>query len=109
MRLLGEDLSKAINFASKKRPLVYYWFRLPPKVLVEITNPFEKEKEEVDLTLLELEKAWLPTGKVQQDSHLEIGQKFEQLNRIKQERREEEMRLKEETLDDIAAKRRMEA
>jgi hypothetical protein len=40
---------------------------------------------------------------------LEIGQKFEQLNRIKQERREEEMRLKEETLDDIAAKRRMEA
>jgi len=66
MHLIGEDLARGINFASKKRPLVNYWFRIPPKVLVEISNPFEKEKDEnVDLTLLELEKAWLPTGKVQ--------------------------------------------
>ena len=65
LKLSGEDFIRGINFASKKRPCVNYWFRNPPKVLVEITNPFEKEKEEVDLTLLELEKAWLPTGKVQ--------------------------------------------
>jgi hypothetical protein len=62
--LLGEDLIKGVNFASKKRPLINYWFRLPPKVLVEITNPFEKEKDFIDLTLIELEKAWLPTGRV---------------------------------------------
>ena len=66
MHYIGEDLARGINFASKKRPLVNYWFRIPPKVLVEISNPFEKEKDEnVDLTRLELEKAWLPTGKVQ--------------------------------------------
>jgi hypothetical protein len=109
MQFLGEDLARGINFASKKRPLVNFWFRHPPKVLVEIPNPFEKEKDDVDLTLLELEKAWLPTGKVQQDRHLEIGEKFEALNRVKLEKKEEEMRLKEETLDDIAVKRRMEA
>lgn len=73
MHLCGEDFMRGINFASKKRPCINYWFRSPPKVLVEIVNPFEKEKEDVDMTLLDLEKAWLPTGKVSDNSHLDMA------------------------------------
>jgi hypothetical protein len=109
MLLLGEDLIRGVNFASKKRPLVSYWFRLPPKVIVEPTNPFEREKDFVDLTLIELEKAWLPTGKVSENKHLDIADKFDTINKIRIERKEEENRIREETIDDIAARRRLEA
>ena len=30
-RMLGADVLKGINYASKKRPLLQYWFRNPPK------------------------------------------------------------------------------
>jgi hypothetical protein len=76
---------------------------------VESTNPFEREKDFVDLTLIELEKAWLPTGKVSENKHLDIADKFDTINKIRIERKEEENRIREETIDDIAARRRLEA
>lgn len=104
LSLIGEDLIKGLNFASKKRPLLNYWFRQPPKVMVEIANPFERERDEVDLTLLELEKGWLPVGKVHGDKYADMFS--DQFNR---QRREEEARLREETIDSTAAKRKMDA
>ena len=77
--LMGEDFIKGINYASKKKPLVNYWFRNPPPVKVEIANPIALAREndpDVDPVLLELEKAWRPIGAVQQDRYLGVGDRY---------------------------------
>ena len=111
MVLAGEDLMRGINYASKRRPLLSYWFRVPPKVTVEITSPFDKDKDQdIDPTLLMLEKAWLPTGKIQEDRHLAISDKFDGMSKKEREKAEAELaRAKEDALLDKDIKKQMEA
>ena len=76
--LIGADFMMGINYASKKRPLLGYWFRNPPKNIIE---PFirgaQHQPDDIDPALLELEKAWRPIGAVNQDKYLGIGDRFE--------------------------------
>ena len=79
---MGADFMRGINYASKKRPLLGYWFRQsnPPKNIVELYKPGGQnsdEKDDIDPYLLELEKAWKPIGHVKQDKHLGIGDRFD--------------------------------
>ena len=71
---------KGINYGSKKKPLLGYWFRNPPPVKVEITNPVVLQRElddDYDPVLRELEQAWRPIGHVDQDKKLGIGDRYE--------------------------------
>ena len=76
-RLLGADVIKGINYASKKRPLLGYWFRNPPKNLLELFNFGGNKETDIDPALLELEKAWRPIGNIKQDKHVGIGHRFD--------------------------------
>ena len=67
--LMGSDFMRGINYASKKRPLLGYWFRTsnPPKNIVELYKPGgtkDETHEDIDPALLELEKAWKAIGHV---------------------------------------------
>ena len=82
--LMGSDFLKGVNYASKKKPLLTYWFRTPPKNIIEL---FQRggvggvggyDDPEIDPALLELEKAWKPIGFVKQDKHIGIGDRFEE-------------------------------
>ena len=75
---MGADFMKGINLASKKKPLLNYWFRAPPKNLVELWRPTGgNQDEDIDPVLLELEKAWRPLGKVKEDKHLGVGDRYD--------------------------------
>ena len=74
---MGEDFVKGINYASKKRPLLGYWFRCPPKVIVEIERKYDPFADpDIDPELLALEQAWKPTNKVQDDKYVGVGDRF---------------------------------
>lgn len=65
--LMGADFVRGINFASKKRPLLEYWFRSPPKNIIEPyikRGPGQNLDEDIDPVLLALELAWKPLGQV---------------------------------------------
>ena len=64
--LMGADFVRGINFASKKKPLLEYWFRSPPKNIIEILRPVPgiHADSDIDPVLLELEKNWKPLGHV---------------------------------------------
>lgn len=64
---MGADFVRGINFAAKKRPLLEYWFRTPPKNIIEPyirRGPGGNEDSEIDPVLLALEAAWKPLGHV---------------------------------------------
>ena len=74
LTLVGEDFVRGINYASKKRPLLAYWFRCPPRVIVGIDLKYDPFADpDVDPELLALEQAWKHTGKVQEAPHLGLG------------------------------------
>ena len=63
--MMGADFVRGINFASKKRPLLEYWFRSPPKNIIEIVRKVPGvHDDDIDPVLLELEKNWKPLGQV---------------------------------------------
>ena len=85
--IMGADVIKGINYASKKRPLLQYWFRLPPKNIIELFVPGGNQKDnDIDPALLELEKAWKPLGHVKQDKHLGIGDRFDERGELIRDR-----------------------
>jgi len=57
---------RGINYQSKKKPLLNYWFRQPPKNIIELFKPGggNMRDDGIDPALLELEKAWKPLGHV---------------------------------------------
>ena len=72
---------RGVNYASKKRPLLPYWFRKPPENIIELFKPAKAGRErddDIDPVLLELEKAWRPIGHVDQSKHLGIGDRFDE-------------------------------
>ena len=78
---MGADFMRGINYASKKKPILQYWFRHPPKNIVELFRPGgnvvrEGEDPDIDPALLELEKNWKPLGHVDQTKHIGIGDRF---------------------------------
>ena len=79
--LMGADFIRGMNFASKKKPLLEYWFRKPPPNLIEVVKPVvpghQDGRDDIDPVLLELEKAWRPVGHVDQDKKLGIGDRYE--------------------------------
>jgi hypothetical protein len=46
------DFIRGINLASKRPPLLKFWFRVEPKVIVEITKPRD---DDTDWELREME------------------------------------------------------
>lgn len=63
--LVGADFMRGINYQSKKKPLLLYWFRQPPKNIIELFKPGGNMRDDgIDPALLELEKAWKPLGHV---------------------------------------------
>ena len=83
--LMGADFMRGVNYASKKRPLLPYWFRKPPENIIELFKPVKTGRErddDIDPVLLELEKAWRPIGQVDQSKHLGIGDRFDENNAL---------------------------
>lgn len=77
--LMGSDFIRGVNYASKKRPLLEYWFRTPPKNIIEVViKPGAAGLDsDIDPVLLELEKNWKPLGHVDQNKYLGVGDRFE--------------------------------
>ena len=72
--MVGEDFIRGVNYAAKRRPLLNYWFRCPPRNLIEVDNKYDPWNDpDVDPRLLALEQAWRPTGKVQDEKYIGVG------------------------------------
>ena len=95
---------KGINYASKKRPLLPYWFRNPPKNIIELFQPGGKDKDnEIDPELLELEKRWKHIGTVKQDRHIGIGERYDEKGELIRDRPpSEEKKGRRIDLQDVA-------
>jgi hypothetical protein len=53
---MGADFIRGVNFASKKRPLLAYWFRKPPVNIIELfRNKNGVIDDDLDPALMELE------------------------------------------------------
>ena len=59
---MGIDFIKGINFGSKRKPLLPYWFKVEPKVLVEIIRRKKEGDDDIDWELKELEDRWKSIG-----------------------------------------------
>ena len=72
--MLGIDFIRGINLGSKRLPLLKFWFRVEPKIIVEITKP---KDDDPDWELREMEQRWKPIGGAKgTDKYVGIGDQF---------------------------------
>lgn len=72
--MVGIDFIRGVNLGSKRQPLLKFWFRVEPKIIVEINKPRE---EDPDWELREMEQRWKPSGGAgTSDKYLGIGDQF---------------------------------
>jgi len=69
--MIGIDFIRGINLSSKRAPLLKFWFRVEPNIIIEITKP---KDDDPDWELREMEQRWRPIGGGgQADKYIGIG------------------------------------